>query len=219
VTASDLFDSIARIARHEVAARPTAAAGRVTAVHGTGAAAPDHAVDVELRDALTLLPRVPIAVGALGAVVTPTVGDLVLVVFAEGDVHGPVVVGRLHHAALPPPAHEAGQVVLALPPGADQPGVAMTLDGGAPSVELTIGELTISVTDHRVEVASGQLRLRLDAAGTEQAELAVGEATLRLSASGDVSLSTSGALKLEAATVEITGQAKVAVTGGLVEIN
>lgn len=217
MTSADLFDSVARIARHEVAARPTAATALVTAVHGPGGAA-EHAVDLRLRDEGTALHRVPVAVGALGTVVTPMVGDLVVVVFTDGDVHGAVVVGRLHHTDLAPPAHADGQLVLALPPGRD-PTVACTVDPGEPTLRLRVGEVEVEITAQLVTITSGDLGVELDGGGAGVARLKVGQAELTLAGGGDVSLSTTGTLTLEGTNVEIKGQAKVGVTGGVVDIN
>ena len=112
-----LFDGIARIARHEAAARPVASVGVVTSIYGNDGSSPDHAVSVKLRESGLVLPRVPIAVGAFGMAAIPSVGELVLITFLEGDYNAPVVIGRLYHPDQNPPKHDEQQIVLRLPVG------------------------------------------------------------------------------------------------------
>ena len=50
VSTALLFDGIARIARHEAAARPVASVGVVTSIYGNDGTTPDHAVSVKLRE-------------------------------------------------------------------------------------------------------------------------------------------------------------------------
>ena len=91
---SALYDSVARIARHEVNTRATAGVGRVVDIHPADGALPDHAVTVKMRDSGLVLPRVPVAVGVMGFAAIPAVDDLVVVLYLEGDYNAPVVVGR-----------------------------------------------------------------------------------------------------------------------------
>src|SRR5690242_15077930 len=55
MSATALFGSISRIARHEVSARPIASVGKVTGIHPNEAAPADHAVSVQLRDSGIIL--------------------------------------------------------------------------------------------------------------------------------------------------------------------
>ena len=215
-----LYDAVARVARHEAAVRPTAAVGEVTDVHTRAGPALDHAVTVKLRDRGLVLPRVPIVVGALGLVATASVGDLVLVVFAEGDLGAPVVVGRLYHSDLPPPEHADGQVVLALPPGSASPAVHAVVDGGAPSVELDVGSrTTVKVTDGMVEVTAGDAKVTIDATGSGEVKVVAGQATVTLAGKGDVTVEAANALTLKATTIELKASATVKITGAKVDIN
>ena len=218
---SALFDSVARIARHEASARPIAAIGEVVDVFdASGGPPPDHCVTVRLRETGLLLPRVPIAVGALGAAATPRAGELVVVVFADGDIHAPVVVGRLYHADLAPPQHGDGDIVLALPAGADEPSFRMRLRGEDPSVSLAFGsEVELTVGDSSIRVKAGEAEAVVESGGGGRIELKVGDATLTLTGRGDVQLKASGTLTLEASAVEIKGQASVTVSAPQVSVN
>lgn len=222
MSASGLFDSIARIARHEAGARATASVGSVTDVFPAGGSEKDHAVSVELRDAGFVLPRVPIVVGALGFCAIPAVGDLVVIVFLEGDVNAPVVVGRLYHPDLDPPEHGNGELVLALPPGAAEPKLALEVSGPDATVTLTIAgdqEMVFACAKEKAELRVGDMKLTVDGAGGGRTEVVAGGAKITIKKDGDITISTEGTLKLEANQVEISGNAKVKITGAEVDIN
>lgn len=61
--------------------------------------------DFELR-------KVPVASPYLGLAAIPNVGDLVLVSFIGGDIHAPVITGRLYNDADRPPANKAKEFLL-----------------------------------------------------------------------------------------------------------
>ena len=214
-----LYDSIARVARHEARGRATASVGVVTDVATQAGFGNDHAVSVQLRDRGLVLPRVPVAVGALGFVATPAVGDLVLVVFADGDHHAPVVVGRLYHSDLTPPDHEPDQLVLALPPGSASPDVKVVIDGAAQTLDMEIGGTSVEVTSSAARVTSGGAEIAIDASGSEEVTITSGGGTLSLSANGDVTLEASNSLTLKAVNIEIKGSGSVKVNGAVVEVN
>src|SRR5262245_30021442 len=92
-----LYDSITRIARHEVNGRAFAGVGRVVDVFPANDGQQDHAVSVEMRDSKLVLPRVPIAVDAMGFAAIPAMDELVVILFLEGDHNAPVMIGRLYH--------------------------------------------------------------------------------------------------------------------------
>lgn len=212
-----LYDAVARVARHEADARAVASIGTVTSVHDGGGTPPDHAVTVQLRDSGLVLPRVPLAVGALGFAATPSTGDLVIVVFLEGDLNAPVCVGRLYHPDLDPPQHAAGELVLRLPAGEDEPKVDLVVTGATPAIELKLpGEVVVRIAEEKVEIAVGKLALKL---GSGRAELAAGGSSLVLKEDGDVTLKATGNLKLEGVEVAASGQAKAALKAASVELN
>jgi hypothetical protein len=214
-----LYDSIARIARHEATARPFAAIGTVTEVFPADQGSADHAVSVELRDSRVLLPRVPIAVGVLGFAAIPAVGDLVVVMFLDGDINAPIALGRLYHADLDPPAHAAGEIILSLPAGGE-PQVKLAIVPSTPSVLLTLpGDVAIECVEDRAEIRAGALRVTIDGTGGGRAEIAAGSSTITLKKDGDITLTTSGTFKIDAAVVDISGSSKISISGSSVEIN
>lgn len=215
-----LFDSVSRIARHEAAARPTAAIGVVSDVFDGAATPADHSVTVELREAGLLLPQVPVAVGALGFAATPEPGDLVVVVFADGDVHAPVVIGRLYHADLDPPEHEAGDIVLRLPAGESTPSFEAVVRGGDPKLTIQLGQdVTVEADDTKVHLKTGDAEATLEASGGGRAEIKVGKATFTITGRGDVELSTTGKITMKGTDIELTGQSSVTISAPQVKVN
>lgn len=216
---ASLFDAVSRIARHEAAARAIAAIGVVVDVFDGGALPANHAVSVELRETGLLLPRVPIAVAVPGQAATPRSGDLVVVLFADGDVNAPVVIGTLYHADLAPPAHGDGDVVFALPAGARQPSFRAVLRGADPKLTVTMGKVEVVADDKAVRVTAGEARATVEAAGKGRVELVVGGASVTVTGRGDIELKTSGKLRLQAGDIEIAGQSSVTIAGAQVKVN
>jgi uncharacterized protein involved in type VI secretion and phage assembly len=215
-----LFDSVARIARHEARARATAGLGVVVDLFAADGPVKDHAVSVKMRDSGLVLPRVPVAVGVMGFAAIPAVDDLVLVVFLDGDVNAPIVAGRVYHPDQEPPKHARDEIVVALPSGSDPPDLTLVVKGGEPSIELTLpGEVTVKVLDSEVQVAVGEMKLIVEGAGGGRATVAAGGSRLVLKQDGDVTLESKGTLTLKGSQVEIKGDAKVTVQGAQVEIN
>jgi phage baseplate assembly protein gpV len=214
-----LFDSVARIARHELRAQATAGIGVVTEVHPAGVQK-DHAATVKMRDTGIVLPRVAIAVGMIGWAAIPDVDDVVVVLFMDGDVNAPVIAGRLYTPDRDAPKHAEGELVLALPPGAAQPDLELVVNGNAPSIKLELpGDVKIEIKDGSVKIAVGEMSISLTGSGGGRAEIAAGSSTLTLKKDGDVTLTAGGKLKLEGTEVEISGSSKVKVSGAQVEIN
>ena len=114
MSAQQAVNTIRRIARHEVEQRNAVALGVVQSLHGSNGE-PSYACTVELRDSGIVLPKVPIATGLIGTAALPREKDLVVVVFAGGDLHAPVVMGRLYTEEVAPPDNGPGEFVLGLP--------------------------------------------------------------------------------------------------------
>lgn len=214
------YEAVSRIARHEAEAREVAAFGVVTDVHHKLAGFGDHAVDLDLRDRGLVLPKVPVAVGALGITAAPNVGDLAVVMFTEGDLHGGVVVGFVHHPDLPAPDLDDEQVVVSLPPGSATPAAHAVLDYAAPSLVLKIGSNTeVSIEDGAVTIQSGGASIAIDAGGSEEVKIDTGGATVLMTAGGDVTVEAQNTLSLKATQIEMKANASVKINGALLELN
>jgi uncharacterized protein involved in type VI secretion and phage assembly len=180
---------------------------------------------VKLRETGLVLPKVPIAVGLIGVAALPQEGDLVLVAFAGGDLHAPVVVGRLYSEQTAPPEHKPGELVAWLP-GASQGDSSVqvavrTPDGGPRKVEVLLDGSTkveLLLEDERVRVAAGEATLELNGSDGK-AELTVGQASLVVEQNGDVTVEAGGTLTLKGTKVEISGDATVKVAGQTIQLN
>jgi uncharacterized protein involved in type VI secretion and phage assembly len=217
-----LYDSVARIARHEAAARATAGIGRVVDTFSApeGSALPDHAVSVEMRDSGLVLPRVPVAVGVMGAAAIPALDDLVVVLFLQGDYHAPVVVGRIYSSGQAPPQHDAGQIVLRLPSASSDPKLSLEVMGDEPLARLVLpDDVSLEVTGQKVEVKVGDVQLSLQSAGGGRVEVSAGGSTITLKKDGDIKISAKGKLVLEGSEVTVSGTSKVKISGAQVEVN
>jgi hypothetical protein len=227
----DVVHTIRRIARDEAGQRPGAALGVVKSVHGRPAGGPDvfHACTVQLRETGIVLPKVPIATGLIGVAALPAEGDLVVVVFAGGDLHAPVVVGRLHSDRVDPPEHGPGEVVAWLPGGEEDSTrnlqfVARTPGDGTRSVRLTLDgsvKVEVLVDDGGVVLQAQDCRFSLTQSGGSdgKAELAVGQAKVTVEQGGDVTVEAGHKLTLKGAQVEITGDTSVKVAGQTIDLN
>lgn len=214
-----LYDAVARIARHESDARSWAAIGTVTEVHSAVMLGADLAVSVRLRDSHIVAPRLPVAVGALGFAATPAVGDLVVVVFADGDPHAGVVVGRLYHRQLVPPEHADGQLVLQLPPGSSSADIDILADPATPELTLKIGGATVSITGQQATITIGDSELVVDGNSPGAVSVTAGESSIKLAAGGDIQIEAAKTLQIKATEIVLEGSAKVSISGGVVEIN
>ena len=221
--------TIQQIARYEVERRWTTALGVVQSVHGADDAAKKYACTVQLRDSGLVLPEVPLATGLIGTAALPREKDLVVVVFVGGDLHEPVVVGRLYSDDVAPPKNGAGDVVANLPgdeessdkriefrvatPGDGSRAITLTLDGSV-KVALTIddGGVTIETTDASV-------KLTQSSGSDARAEIKVGDAKITLTQSGDATIEASGTLKLHGSKVEIDGDTSVKIAGTAIDLN
>ena len=215
-----LYESIARIARHEALQRAVAGVGKVVDSFPADGAQPDHAVSVKMLDTGLVLPNVPVAVGVMGFAAIPALDDLVAVVFAGGDYASGLVVGRVYHPDQNPPKHGSGEIVLALPSASADPTLNLKIKGEDPSINLMLsGDVKVQITEGKVVIAAGEMQVSLDASGSGVTEIEAGGSKVTMKKDGDVDISSSGKLTLKGTEVEISGDSKVKISGGEVEIN
>lgn len=220
-----VIHTIRHIARHEIGRQWNAAFGVVKSVK-TGA---DHRCTVQLRETHLVLPDVPIMVGVMGAAAPPDPGDLVLVLFAGGDLHAPVVVGRLYSDEIAPPQNEPGEFVLALPGAETSAGDRLdirikTPGDGTRELKITLDgdvKVELAVSDNSIALSAKDTVLKLTQSGGSdgKAELLSGNSSVTIEQSGDVTIEAEGTLKLKASKIEISGDAEVKIAGQTVSLN
>ncbi len=79
--------------------------------------------------------------------------------------------------------------------------------------------MLIEIVKEKIKLGVGDITATLDGAGGGRMELAAGSSKITMKKDGDVTVTAAGKLKLEGNEVEISGQSKVKVSGGAVEIN
>lgn len=211
-----LFDTIRRIVQEELGRVRTAELAIVQEQHpysGEGSEE-NYACTVRLRDSGIVLRKVPVSTQMIGMASIPAIDDLVLVHFLGADLNAPIITGRLYNDQDRPPAHEDGQLVLHLPPGADpQEALQLKIQSGEKlEVQLTLGErlhLVMRDDDPVVELS-----------------VADGKATLQIDADGATTLQSQGALTLKSGTIALEGDSiaieaagELKLKGGTVNIN
>jgi len=223
-----VVNTISQIARHEVAQRCYANIGVVKSVHGANGDK-YYACTVELRDSGIVLPKVPIATGLIGTVALPREKDLVVVVFAGGDLHNPVVVGRLYSEDVDPPKHDPGEFA-ALLPGDEQSSdkrieFRVTTPGdGTRAIKLVLDgtvKIELDIDDGGVHIVTGDVQLNLTQSSSSdgQAELKIGDSKILVEQSGDITIQASGTLTLKGSKVEVSADSTVKIAGTEVDIN
>lgn len=220
-----LVHTLRDIARHELDQRTGAMLGIVTSVQG---GPDDHSCTVALRESGVVLPKVPIAVGWMGFANLPAVDDLVIVLFLNGDLHAPVVAGRLYTHMLKPPEHAPGELVAQLPIGAaadERVDLKVRTPGdGSRAITLVLdGDVRVAITvdDGGVVLETTDARVALSQSNASDAALSVtvGEAKMRFDQDGAIAIETSGKLTLKGGSVEISGDTSVKVAGQTIDLN
>lgn len=212
---SELIQTLRAIIREELDRRRDPALALVTEVFAGDGSEGLHQVSVRLRESGLELQRVPVAVARPGLSVLPREGDLVLVVFAGGDVASPVVVGALYRSDEQPPEADPLELVYAPPDDQDDSlrrihvetpgGGLLTIDDAQVVVERGSTKVTIA-QDGDVTIESGA-KVALSSQGE-----------MNLSSSAGLTVEATGALKLTGATVAIEANAEAKVKGASVAL-
>jgi uncharacterized protein involved in type VI secretion and phage assembly len=201
-----LIDTLRAIVRDELARSRAPELGIVTAVHPRDAEGSDanHQAHVRLVASSVELQFVPVAVGRLGLSVLPQVGDTVLVVFVQGDLNAPVVVGSLYDTAVQPPVTQAGELVY-------QPSDAGG-DASLRRVHLQLGDdVMLTLDDETLTVKLGGTEVTIakdgDVTVTSAAKLVVkSQGDMSFEASGNLDLKAQGNLTLSGVSTTLEGQ-------------
>jgi uncharacterized protein involved in type VI secretion and phage assembly len=223
-----IVQTVRQIARHEVGQHWNASLAVVKALHGANDES-YYACTVELRESGLVLPHVPIATGLIGTAALPREKDLVLVVFAGGDLHAPVVVGRLYSDDVAPPRNAPGEFVALLPGDETSEDKRLELriktpGDGTRVIQLKLAgsvEVGVTINDQGLEFKAQDTVLKLSQSGSSdgKAELKVGDSKVVLEQGGNVTIEASGTLTLKAAKIEISGDATVKVAGQTIDLN
>jgi phage baseplate assembly protein gpV len=188
-TATDVVGLLQALVRNELAKLRVAEVGVVERVysHASGGDKNNHACDVNLRDTGLLLPKVPVAVDRIGQSSLPNKGDLVLVQFLGGDIHGAIVTARLYNDEDRPPLAKPKEWVYVSPDAAES-GLRRI------HVELPEGNV-LTVEDKQLTLKCGSTTVKIKNGGSVEVHSA---ADITLKADGDITLQAGGDFNIKA---------------------
>ncbi len=217
----DLVGIIQAVIRDELASLRVAEVAVVTEVfpHESDSDRNNYECTVRLRDSGLEIPRVQVATGRIGLAAIPNVDDLVLVTFVRGDVHEPIVIGRLYNDVDRPPVGKGKECVYVSPDDAESGlrrvylefpnGNKLLLDDDKVVVEAGATKFTVN-NGGDLEIDSAAKVVVKSSADTEVNS----QGSLTLQASGGVTLKAGGDLKIEGLSVSVKGQTTTQVEGG-----
>lgn len=216
----DLYSLLQAMIREEVARLHIAEIGEVTELfsHEGDSDKNNYQVSVRLRDSELVLPKVSVATQRIGSVAIPNVGDLVLVQFIGGDIHRPVITGRLYNDVDRPPVANPKEWVYESQDAAES---------DLRRFEMTLpNDNSISVNDEEAVITMGDAKVVVENSGnvtiTAAADITLkADGNIALEAGGDLALDAGGAIKAVAAadfsgegqTVELKAQTSAKVEG------
>jgi hypothetical protein len=177
----------------------------------------NYECSVKLKDTGQELRHVPVATGVMGGVAIPSVADLVLVNFVQGDLNQPVITGRLYNDKQRPPVSQANEMLYHLPPDAgDSDALVIAIRSGqgfSPTrqIEITMGDkLSIKLTDDDpvAEIKTNSLTIQLKNSGDvsidSQGKVEIkSSAGLELKSDGNINIEASGQMTIKGATIDL----------------
>lgn len=207
---TEIIEVLRAIIRDELAQRHGPELGIVTAVYSRDADSSEnnHQLNVRLQGSGLELQRVPMAVARYGLSLLPRVDDLVLVVFVNGDINAPVVVGSVYDESVQPPVAKDAEAVY-MPTDPDDSSIRRL------HIELGNGSL-LTVDDDKITITLGGTELVMQRDGDilvkGAAKLEVQtQADLKITAGGNFELQAQGTVTINgvSVTVEGSGAAKI----------
>lgn len=215
---TELIDTLRAIVRDELARRIAPELGVVTTVHARDSDSSDanHQVNVRLAATGIELQNVPVLVGRLGLAMLPQLDDTVLVVFVQGDLNAPLVVGSVYDAKVQPPVAKAGEVVY-------EPSDAGG-DAGLRRLHIGLGsDVTLTADDENLKIKLGSTEVTIakdgDVTITSGAKLTIktqGDTTFE--ASGNLELTAQGNVTIKGVAVTLEGQGSAKVKAAAISL-
>ena len=219
--AADLVEILQAIVRDELRRVRVAEIGIVTHSfpHESDSDSNNYQCSVRLRDSGLELPRVPVATGRMGFAAIPNVGDMVLVHFVGGNLHGPIISGRLYNDEDLPPQSKIAECVYVSPDQADSGvrrlymelpnGNKLTLDDD--KVVLEMGETKLTIKNGGDVEVDSKAKVVVNSQGNMEF---TSQGDISINASGALSLKAQGDLKLEGLSATVKAQTSAQLEGG-----
>ncbi|OYT29014.1 MAG: hypothetical protein B6U95_02990 [Thermofilum sp. ex4484_82] len=190
---SDPIELFKFIVREEIRKLKILDIGTVTSVfpHSSSGDKDNYECNVKLRDYDLELRRVPVATQLIGLSYIPSVGDLVLVVYVDGNINAPVIIGRLYNDKQRPPLSKEEEIVF-------EPNYSRSTRRRI-HFKLPSG-IAFTVEDEVITLKTEKYKVKIKNNGEISIET---NGKISISSKNDVEIVSSRKLRLEAANVEI----------------
>ncbi|RLE76967.1 MAG: hypothetical protein DRZ80_00040 [Thermoprotei archaeon] len=190
---SDPIELFKFIVREEIRKLKILDIGTVTSVfpHSSSGDKDNYECNVKLRDYDLELRRVPVATQLIGLSYIPSVGDLVLVAYVDGNINAPVIIGRLYNDKQRPPLSKEEEIVF-------EPNYSRSTRRRI-HFKLPSG-IAFTVEDEVITLKTEKYKVKIKNNGEISIET---NGKISISSKNDVEIVSSRKLRLEAANVEI----------------
>jgi uncharacterized protein involved in type VI secretion and phage assembly len=200
-----IVETMRGIAKIEVDKLQMPTLGIVTSIfpHANANDKDNYECNVRLKSTDIELRKVPFATQCIGLAGIPRVGDLVILVFVNGDINAPIAVGRLYNAEDRPPINNSEEIVYVPPYKANTKARRVYL-------EFPQG-MIFKITDDQVDIKAGDTKLLIRRNGDVLIE---SKANVSVVADGDATLKAKGNLAISADTVKIESKQDMDLKSG-----
>ena len=189
-----IVETIRVVAQRELNKVHLPTLGVVTSIfpHSSGGDKDNYECNVRLKNTELELRKVPIATQCIGLAGIPRVGDLVIIVFVNGDINAPIVTGRLYNDEDRPPLNNAEEIVY-IPPYTANPNVRRIY------MEFPQG-MIFQITDDKVDIKAGKTKVVITRDGDVVIE---SKTNVNVIADGDATLKSKGNFTISGASIKI----------------
>jgi uncharacterized protein involved in type VI secretion and phage assembly len=189
-----IVETMRGIAQRELDKLHLPTLGVVTSIfpHSNASDKDNYECNVRLKNVDLELRKVPIATQCIGLAGIPRVGDLVMLVFVNGDINAPIVVGRLYNDDDRPPLNSAEEIVYVPPYKANSTVRRIYF-------EFPQG-MIFKITDDEVDIKAGDTKVIVLRNGDVHIE---SKANVNITADGDATFKSKGNLSISGSTVKI----------------
>jgi uncharacterized protein involved in type VI secretion and phage assembly len=189
-----IVETVRGIAQRELDKLHFPTLGVVTSIfpHATANDKDNYECNVRLKNEDVELRKVPISTQCIGLAGVPRVGDLVMIVFINGDINAPIIAGRLYNDEDRPPLNNAEEIIY-VPPYKANPKVRRIY------FEFPQG-MIFKITDDEVDIKAGETKVIV----LRNGDITISSKTnVSVVAEGDATLKSKGNMTISAASIKI----------------
>jgi uncharacterized protein involved in type VI secretion and phage assembly len=179
--------------------------GVVTSIfpHSSAGDKDNYECNVRMKNTELELRKVPIATQCIGLAGIPRVGDLVIIVFINGDINAPIVVGRLYNDEDRPPLNMAEEIVYV--PRYEANAKVRRIYLEFPQ------KMIFRITDDEVDIKAGETKVIITRDGDVVIE---SKANVNVVADGDATLKSKGKMTILGESIEIESDKDLKLKSG-----